>query len=85
MHHHREFTEAGREYAAAHATHYSERNLAAALQLYRELMASHPNAPEPGYSRARIHNIVNAVVPAQDLLDAQIGLARARLEHRESH
>jgi hypothetical protein len=85
MHHHREFTEAGREYAAAHATHYSERNLAAALQLYRELMASRPNAPEAGYSRAQIHNIVNAVVPAQELLDSQIVLALARLERRQSH
>ena len=33
--HHREFTGAGREYAEAHATHYSERNLAAALTINR--------------------------------------------------
>jgi capsule polysaccharide export protein KpsE/RkpR len=80
-----EFTGSGRAYAAAHAAHYSERNLAAALQLYMELIASRPNAPEAGYSRAQIQNIVNAVVPAQELLDAHIGLAVTRLERRESH
>jgi hypothetical protein len=73
-----------RSYAAAYAAHYSERNLAAALQLYMELIASRPNAPEAGYSRAQIQNIIHAVVPAQELLDAQIGLARARLACRES-
>jgi hypothetical protein len=80
-----ERTESGRAYAAAHSAHYSECNLAAALQLYVELIASRPNAPEAGYSRAQIQNIVNVVVPAQELLDAQIGLARARLERGESH
>ena len=85
MHDFSELTVSGRAYAAAHAAHYSERNLAAALQLYIELIASRPNAPEAGYSRAQIHNIVNAVVPAQELLDAQIGLALARLERRASH
>lgn len=66
-------------YAAAYAAHYSERNLATALRLYMELIASRPNAPEAEYSRAQIQNIVHAVVPAQELLDAQIGLALARL------
>jgi hypothetical protein len=80
---HSEFTEAGREYAAAQAAHYSERNLAAALQLYRDLMASRPNAPEAGYSRAQIQNIIAVVVPAQELLEAQIRLALARLERRD--
>lgn len=84
MHSHPE-TGAGREYAAAHAAHYSERNLAAALELYRELMASRPNAPEAGYSRTQIQNIIEVVVPAQELLEAQIGLALTRLERRESN
>jgi capsule polysaccharide export protein KpsE/RkpR len=73
-----------RSYAAAYAAHYSERNLAAALQLYMELIASRPNAPEAAYSRAQIRNIITAVVPAQELLDAQIGLALARLDCGES-
>jgi hypothetical protein len=85
MHDFGEFTVPGRAYAAAYAAHYSERNLAAALQLYSELIAASPNAPEAGYSRAQIRNIVDAVVPAQDLLDAQVGLALTELERRESH
>jgi hypothetical protein len=71
-----------RAYAAAHAAHYSERNLAAALHLYRDLIGARPNAPEAGYSRTQIQNIINAVVPAQELLEAQIGLALARLDPR---
>jgi hypothetical protein len=79
-----ERTGSARAYAAAHATHYSERDLAAALRLYRELIASRPNAPEAGYSRAQIQNIIHAVVPVQELLDAQIALALARLGCKES-
>jgi hypothetical protein len=37
-------------------------------------------APEAGYSRTQVQNIVNAVVPKQELLDAQMELALARLE-----
>jgi len=79
-----DLTGSGRAYAAAYAAHYSERNLAAALQLYSELIASRPNAPEAAYSRAQIQNIVNVVVPEQERLDAQIGLALARLGSRSS-
>jgi hypothetical protein len=43
-------------------------------------MASHASAQEAGYSRAQIQNIVNTLVPAQELLDAQLELALARLE-----
>ena len=85
MRDHSELTGSGRSYAAAHAAHYSEpKQLATALQLYMELIVSRPNAPEAGYSRAQIRNIINAVVPAQELLDVQIGLAVARLGLRKS-
>jgi hypothetical protein len=77
-------TEAAREYAAAYAAHYSERDLAMALQLYKKIIASHASAREAGYSRTQIQNIVNAVVPEQELLDAQIERALARLEHQIS-
>lgn len=83
MHDQTERTGADRAYAAAHAAHYSDRNLVTALRLYSELIASRPNAPEAGYSRAQIRNIVKAVVPAQALLDAQIQLALARLDCSE--
>jgi hypothetical protein len=73
-------TEAARAYAVAYAAHYSERDPAKALQLYKDLIASHASAQEAGYSRAQIQNIVNTLVPAQELLDAQLELALARLE-----
>ena len=80
----RSVTEAAREYAAAYAAHYSERDLAMALQLYKQLIAAHAGAREAGYSRTQVQNIVNAVVPKQELLDASIELALARLEHQIS-
>lgn len=76
-----ESTEAGRQYAAAYAAHYKGRDLPAALQLYIKVIASHPDAKEAGYSRAQVHNIVNTVVPKQELLDAEIELSRAHFEH----
>jgi hypothetical protein len=78
-----ESTEAGRQYEAAYAAHYKGCDLPAALQLYTKVMASHPGAQEADYSRMQIQNIVNTVVPKQELLDAEIGLARAHLEHRD--
>lgn len=74
-------TEAAREYAAAYAAHYSSRDLRMALQLYKKLIASHASAREAGFSRVQIQNIVNAVVPKYELLDAQAELVLARLEH----
>ena len=73
-------TEAAHEYAAAYAAQYSQRDLAVALQLYERLIVSHPSAREAGYSRTQIQNIADAVVPEQDLLDAQIELVFAHLE-----
>ena len=69
-------TEAARAYAA----HYSELELPLSLQLYTDLIASHASAQEAGYSRTQIQNIVNRLVPAQDLPDAQMKLALANLE-----
>jgi hypothetical protein len=76
-----ESTEAGRQYEAAYAAHYKGHDLPVALQLYGKVVASHPGAKEADYSRMQVQNIVNAVVPKQELLDAQIELARAHLEH----
>jgi hypothetical protein len=73
--------EAGLRYAAAYAAHYTGRDLPVALQLYMKVMASHPSAQEAGYSRMQVQNIINTVVPKQELLDAQIELALAHLGH----
>jgi len=75
-----EATDARQQYAAAYAAHYTSRDIPAALQLYVKLMAAHPDAQEARYSGAQIQNIVHAVVPKQEILDAQIKLARAHLE-----
>lgn len=76
-----EFTDAGRLYAAAYTAQYKERNLRVALQLYLNVIASHPGDSEAVYSRMQIQNIINAVVPQKELLDAQVELAVAHLEH----
>lgn len=74
-------TEASRQYAAAYAAHYTGRDLPSALQLYQNLMASHPSAQEAGYARMQVQNIVNAVVPEPELLEAQIKLVLVHFEH----
>ena len=73
--------EAGQQYAAAHAAHYTTKDLREALELYAGILAAHPNTQEAGYSRSQIQNIVNAVVPRQELFDAQVVLAMAHFEH----
>jgi|RhiMetStandDraft_8_1073273.scaffolds.fasta_scaffold93568_1 hypothetical protein len=75
-------TEASRQYATAYAAHYTGRDLPVALQLYKKLMASHPTAQEAGYSWRQVQNIVNAVVPKQELLDAQMGLVLVHFERK---
>ena len=74
-------TEASRQYAAAYAAHYTGRDLPLALQLYKQLLSAYPNAQEAGYARMQVQNIVNAVVPKQTLVEAQIELVRTHFEH----
>jgi hypothetical protein len=76
-------TEAGQQYAAAYAAHYTTKDLHDALRLYRGIMAAHPNTPEAGYSQSQILNIVKSVVPNQEPLDAQAELALAHLEQEK--
>jgi len=70
-----ELKEAGKQYAEAHAAHYTTKDLHEALKLYKAIMAEHPNTKEAEYSRTQIQNIVQSVVPKQRLLDAQVELA----------
>ena len=73
--------EAGGQYAAAHAAHYVARDPPLALQLYKEVLASHPSTEEADYSRTQVQNLVNAVVRKQELLEAQMDLAVAHFVH----
>jgi len=70
-----ELTEAGRSYAAAYAAHYTDHDLPTALQLYLKVMSAHADTKEAGYARSQAQNIINATVPDQELLDAQVKLA----------
>lgn len=72
--------EVAREYAAAYAAHYAQHDLVLALQLYKQLIASHAGDRRAGYSRTQIENIVRVVVPEQELMSAQVELALACLE-----
>ena len=72
-----ELGDAGRQYAAAHAAHYVARDLPLALQLYQAVLASNPSTKQADYSRTQVQNLVNAVIPKQELLEAQMDLAVA--------
>lgn len=76
-------TSASRHYAVAYATHYTKGDLPLALQLYRKLIASYPSDQEADYCRMQIQNIINAVVPKQKLLDAQLELVLAHFKHSD--
>lgn len=75
----KELTAASREYAVAYAAQYTRHDLPLALRLYKKLIDSHPNAQEAGYSFEQIQNIVNAVIPKQEQLDAQLELLISRI------
>jgi hypothetical protein len=76
-------TEAGHKYQAAYSAHYTDRDLPLALTRYQNLMKTHPDTQEAKYSRTQIQNILNAVVPKQDLLNAQMELANAQFKQKE--
>ena len=73
------------QYAAAYATHYTAKDLHAAIESYHRVIMEHPTSPEASYSRAQILNIAGRVVSKDVLLEAQRTLALAELgEKRDS-
>lgn len=74
---------AAQQYNVAYEAHYTTKNLYEALGIYEALIAAYPSSQEATYSRTQILNIVNGVVPNQDLLDAQLQLAQAYLRREE--
>ncbi len=68
-------TESANQYAGAYAAHYTTKDLHKAIDLYKAIMAAHPNTKEAEYSRTQIQNIAKSVVPNERLLDAQVELA----------
>ena len=74
-------TNASGEYAAAYAAQYREHDWPLAVQLYRKLLAAHPDEREADYAWMQLQNIVRSVVPRRELLDAQLELLRLRSPH----
>ena len=66
-------------YHAAYKEHYGTKDLGKALGLYRGIISSDPDTREADYSRSQIENIVKAVVPKDELFDAQVSRALAHL------
>ena len=77
-------TETGQQYATAYNVHYTTKDMHKAFVLYGRIIAEHPDAQESEYSRSQIQNIVNAVVPKQEISDALAKLALAHFERAEA-
>lgn len=75
-------SESGRFYMVAHEMHYTTKDLSEALELYKSVMEAYPETEEAKYCRSQIENIVNTVVPKQELFDAKLELARMHTEHK---
>ena len=74
------FTVADQDYTKAHDMHYKTKDLPKAFKLYRGIIADYPETKEAGYSLSQIQNIVNAVVPKQEVMDALVALTLAHFE-----
>lgn len=77
-------TEAGQQYAAAYATHYTTKNLRTALGLYKSVISAHPGTREAGYSWSQIQNIVKSVVPEEEFIAVHVDLGVAHCAYADS-
>ena len=73
-------TVASQSYKKAHEMHYKTKDLPKAFKLYRGIIADYPETEESGYSLSQVQNIVNAVVPKQEVMDALVALTLAHFE-----
>ena len=73
-------TAEGKDYTKAHNMHYKTKNLPKAFKLYRGIITDYPRTEEAGYSLSQVKNIVNEVVPKQEVMDALVALALAHFE-----
>ena len=77
-----ELSEAGRLYAAALDAHHTRHDFPVAIQLYKNLIASYPNAPEADFSRTQVEDIASA--EKHQLLDVRMELLISQYERDES-
>ena len=73
-------TVAEQDYTKAHDMHYKTKDLPEAFKLYRDIIADYPETKEAGYSLSQVQNIVNAVVPKQEVMDALVALTLAHFD-----
>ena len=71
---------ADQNYTKAHDMHYKTKDLPEAFKLYRSIIADYPETKEAGYSLSQVQNIVNAVVPKQEVMDSLVALTLAHFE-----
>ena len=76
-------TDAAQYYATAYDAHYTTKEMQKAFNLYERVIAEFPTTQEAEYSRAQIENIVNAVVPKQNIADTLAKLALAHFKQAE--
>jgi hypothetical protein len=74
------FSEAGQQYKSAYDAHYKTKDIQKAFALYGDIIATHPDTQEAGYSRSQILNIVKEVVPKKTAMDSLMDLARIHFE-----
>jgi len=77
-------TEASKHYAAAYEVHYEKKDLREAFEHYKRIIKMHQNTPEAQYAQSQINNIINNVVPKQDIFDAQVNLLSSHLDKHEN-
>ena len=71
---------ADQNYTKAHDMHYKTKDLPEAFKLYRSIIADYPETKDAGYSLSQVQNIVNAVVPKQEVMDSLVALTLAHFE-----
>ena len=73
-------TVADQDYTKAHDMHYKTKDLPKAFKLYRGIIEDYPRTDEAGYSLSQVKNIVNDVVPKQEVMDALVAMTLAHFE-----
>ena len=73
-------TATDQNYTKAHDMHYKTKDLPRAFKLYRSIIADYPETEEAGYSLSQVKNIMNEVVPKQEVMDTLVALTLAHFE-----
>jgi len=73
-------TVAGQDYEKAYGMHYKTKDLPKAFKLYRGIISDYPGSDEARYSLSQVKNIVNEVVPKQEVMDALVAMTLAHFE-----